>query len=83
MTIDEFDKKYAAYLEFGFDGMEFEDKEIVDLVDRYFTEYIKIPGFSFSQVKNKFGEAHVYLENADGTELEKEIDKILIRNKYV
>ena len=81
MTIYEFDKKYENYLEAGFDGLSIEDEEIVNLVDKYFTEYVKVPGFTFAQIKNKYGNACVYCENVDTNELRIKIDKILKKRK--
>jgi len=85
MTTKEFDKKYAEYLTPGFDGMEFEDPEIIDLCDQYFQEWIKIPEFDYQQIKSKFGTSRVYCgvgELAfDTSELEKKINKIL-RNHH-
>lgn len=84
MTASEFNEKYKDYLEEGFDGMEIENEEIIDVADRYFKIFTEYLDFSYAQIKNKFGTSRVYCDNVDWSELhelEKNIDRILIRLK--
>jgi hypothetical protein len=84
MTTKEFDEKYQDYLEDGFDGMEFENEEIIGLCDTYFQKWINYPGFKYAQIKSKFGTSRVYCEGVSAQEtheLENEIDKILKNNE--
>ena len=59
-TIVEFNEKYIAYLEEGYSGMQIEFPSIVHYLDEVFTDLIKIPGFTYSQIKTKFGLPRVY-----------------------
>ena len=84
MTTDEFNEKYKDYLSPGHYGMSIEIPEVIDLVDRKFEEWSKLPGFHYTQVKLKFGMSRVYAD-ADGvilqtSALEHEIDKIIKTN---
>jgi hypothetical protein len=79
MTAEEFDKKYEAYLEEGHYGLAIDDEPVINYLDEKFQEFIKIPGFSYSQIKLKFGMVRVYCEPASipTSELETEIINIL------
>jgi hypothetical protein len=79
MTVEEFNEKYAAYLEPRHYGLDISDKEVIKYLDSKFDEFIKVPGFSYSQIKLKFGMSRVYCSpNSIPThELESEIDKII------
>jgi hypothetical protein len=81
MNIDEFNEKWKVYLEEGFGGLEIDDDEITEYLDREFQELHKIPGFSFSQIKIKFGSARVYLTplSIRTGEIEKKINSMLIK----
>jgi hypothetical protein len=57
---EEFNKKYAAYLEEDQLGMTFEIPSILNYVDEVFTDLVQIPGFKYSQIYTKFGLAKVY-----------------------
>jgi hypothetical protein len=57
---EEFNDKYAAYLEEGHYGMSIDEPSILTYVDQIFNDLIKIPGFQFSQIKTKYGLARVY-----------------------
>lgn len=55
MTADEFNIKYKDYLEEGHYGLAIGDPAVVvEYLDSKFKEYIKIPGFQYSQIKTKF-----------------------------
>lgn len=79
MTAEEFDKKYEAYLEKGHYGLAIDDEAVINYLDERFQEFIKIPGFSYSQIKLKFGMARVYCEpsSVPTSELETAIENIL------
>lgn len=60
LSNQEFEEKYKNYIEPGFSGLEIDSQTARDIVDMYFNELIKIPGFQFSQIKMKFNTARVY-----------------------
>lgn len=60
MTVAEFNEKYKDYLEKGHYGLAIEHKEIVAKLDKIFEDCIKIPGFKYYQIKEKFGLVRVY-----------------------
>lgn len=60
MTADEFNEKYSAYLEEGHYGLDINIPEAVEYLDRIFEGLIKIPGFQYSQIKEKFGSSRFY-----------------------
>jgi hypothetical protein len=57
---EEFNKKYAEYLEEDQLGMTFEIPAVVNYVDEVFTDLVQIPGFKYSQIYTKYGLAKVY-----------------------
>lgn len=79
MTAIEFNKKYEAYLEDRHYGLAIDDEAVINYLDSKFQEFIKVPGFSYSQIKIKFGMARVYCQptSIPTNELEAEIEKIL------
>ena len=79
MSVTGFNEKYRQYLEEGHYGLAISDPDIITYLDEKFQELIKIPGFSYSQIKVKFGMARFYCEphEIDTYEIEKEIDKRL------
>lgn len=62
MTADEFNGKYKAYIEEGFEdqGLEFDIPSVTKFLDGIFTDLVWIPGFHYSQIKLKFGMARFY-----------------------
>jgi hypothetical protein len=54
MTINEFNAKYINYLEKGHYGLDLDKPEAIEYLDKKFQEFIKIPEFSYSQIKSKF-----------------------------
>lgn len=70
LTADQFNKKYKDFLEEGHYGLDVHDKEVVEYLDRKFQEYIKIPGFSYSQIKLKFSMGRFYCEKLDRAEVD-------------
>jgi len=78
MTRADFNEKYYEYIEKGFYGLEFDIEEVTNYLDKKFEELIKIPNFSYSQIKLKFNMARVYLDPVDSTiEMEKKIDRLI------
>ena len=62
MTVDEFNEKYKAYLEDGHYGLAIDSFEFIDWLDSKFQEFIKVPNFTYSQIKVKFGMGRFYCE---------------------
>lgn len=77
MTTEEFNKKYSAYLEERFYGLDIDHPEVADYLDKEFEKEIeKNPEFQFSQIKMKFGSSRVYSTSDKSSEWEAEIDRI-------
>jgi len=77
MTSEEFNKKYSAYLEERFYGLDISHPEVVEYLDREFEREIeRNPEFQFSQIKMKFGSSRVYTTSDKSSEWEAEIDRI-------
>ena len=77
MTTEEFNKKYSAYLEERFDGLEIGHPEVIEYLDKEFEREIEEnPGFQYSQIKMKFGSSRVYSTSDKSSEWEAEIDRI-------
>lgn len=79
MTTTEFNDKYKAFLEDRHYGLDISSPEVIDYLDKEFEILSTLPGFSYSQIKEKFGMARVYLSydfNEKSTELEYGIDQI-------
>ena len=77
MTAEEFNKKYSAYLEERFYGLDIDHPEVVDYLDKEFEKEIgENPEFQFSQIKMKFGSSRVYTTSDKSSEWEAEIDRI-------
>jgi len=62
MTANEFNIKYKDYLEEGHYGLALGNEEAIKYLDNEFQEFIKIPGFSYSQIKSKFNNFCFYNE---------------------
>ena len=77
MTSEEFNKKYSAYLEERFYGLDISHPEVVEYLDKEFENEIeKNPAFQYSQIKMKFGSSRVYSTSDKSSEWEDEIDRI-------
>jgi hypothetical protein len=59
-TNEEFNTKYAEYIEEDNYGMVIGVPAVLSYIDTVFNDLIKIPGFKYSQIKTKFGLARVY-----------------------
>lgn len=62
MTSIEFNEKYANFLEPNHYGMGINMPIVCDIMDKYFQEWIKFPGFRFSQIKMKFNYPCIYVD---------------------
>ena len=62
MTTDKFNEKYKDYIEEGHYGLDIENENIIKYLDDVFKDLIKIPGFKYSQIKEKFGWLRFYIE---------------------
>jgi hypothetical protein len=60
MKIKEFNEKYKDYLEEGHYGLDINDPCIINYLDEIFQGLIKIPGFKYSQIKEKFHTGRFY-----------------------
>ena len=60
MTAEEFNEKYSAYLEEGHYGLDIDIPEAVEYLDKTFEGLIKIPGFQYSQIKEKYSSSRFY-----------------------
>ena len=60
MTISEFNEKYKEYLEEGHYGLDISTPSIIQYLDEIFQGLIKIPGFKYSQIKEKFSTSRFY-----------------------
>jgi hypothetical protein len=60
MSAEEFNEKYKAYLEEGHYGLALSKPEAIEYLDKEFEEFIKLPNFSYSQIKSKFNEFRFY-----------------------
>ena len=63
MTAEEFNIKYADYLEDGHYGLDLHNPEAVEYLDNEFQEFIKDPDFSYSQIKSKFNSFRLVITN--------------------
>ena len=76
MTSEQFNEKYKDYLEDGHYGLGIDIPELTEWLDDKFQEFIKQPGFSYSQIKAKFGMGRFYCEGLDGSQIHEVEDKI-------
>jgi hypothetical protein len=61
MEAEDFNKKYADFLEEGHYGLAINIAPITKYLDEIFeTGLIKIPGFKYSQIKSKYGSCRLY-----------------------
>ena len=76
MTPEEFDVKYEPYLEEGNYGLEIDDPEIIDYLDKVFTiEVEKNKDFKYSQIKKKYGRVCIYTNTWSSYEWEVDLNK--------
>jgi hypothetical protein len=61
MTIEQFNERYAQYLEEGHYGLDIDNPSVINYLDELFKEItFKYPDFQYSQIKVKFGEGRFY-----------------------
>jgi len=60
MTADEFNIKYSEYLEEGHYGLDIHIPSVIKYLDEIFQGLIKIPGFKYLQIKDKFSNCRFY-----------------------
>lgn len=76
MTIEQFNEKYKDFLEEGHYGLAVGEEKFMDYLDKKFQEFIKIPGFKYSQIKVKFGMGRFYCEGLSPEEVNEVENKI-------
>lgn len=85
-NVQEFNKKWEYYIEEGYDGLEFDDPDVIAYLDSYFrdvkfgTEKVNGKYFSLQQIKLKFGKTRFYADgitDEEAAEIEQEINRIL------
>ena len=69
MTSEEFNKKYATFLEKGHYGLAINDSNFIEWLDKEFQEFIKNPEFSYSQIKVKFGFGRFYAKGISNSDI--------------
>ena len=76
MTHVDFNEKYKNYLEKGHYGIDVGNSDFIEWLDKKFEGFIKKPGFSYSQIKSKFGMGRFYCEGLTREEIDEVDDKI-------
>lgn len=76
MTHVEFNEKYKNYLEKEHYGIDVGNSDFIEWLDKKFEDFIKKPGFSYSQIKSKFGMGRFYCEGLTREEVDEVEDKI-------
>jgi hypothetical protein len=69
MTADQFNEKYKDFLEEGHYGLSFNIPGFTLWLDKKFEQFILKPGFSYSQIKVKFGIGRFYCEGLTNEEI--------------
>ena len=82
MTASEFNEKYKEYLEEGHYGLDISTPSIIKYLDEIYQDLIKIPGFKYSQIKEKFSTSRFYtnlyeLIGKPGLIINNEVEKTL------
>jgi hypothetical protein len=61
MTLDEFNTKYAQWLEEGHYGLDIDNPAVIEFLDELFEDYLtKIEGFFYTQIKLKYDYSRFY-----------------------
>jgi hypothetical protein len=63
MDSQEFNEKWADYLEEGHYGCDLSNERIIDFIDGIMEDLTKIEGFEFAQIKQKFHFHCFYAKN--------------------
>ena len=80
MTSKEFNEKYKDYLETGHYGLDIDIPTVVDYLDKEFEEFIKIKGFNYSQIKEKFNTCRFYCsikDIKDTSKIENNVEELM------
>ena len=78
MTSDDFNDKWAEYLEPGHYGLAIEHEGVIDYLDKEFEKEVTVnPEFTYAQIKMKFGFSRVYAESDKTTMWENKINEII------
>lgn len=83
MTIDEFNERWKDYLESGHYGLDIDIPTVIEYLDSEFENKLtKLPGFTYSQIKLKFGQARFYFHCDEfdwsvSSEIESNINKLV------
>lgn len=85
MKTKEFNEKYKAFIEPGFEdqGLEFEYEIVTSFLDEIFGDLTLIPGFQYSQIKLKFGQCRFYTNLKSvklSSMIENRVDKLIPMN---
>lgn len=78
MNINEFNNKYKNYLEKGHYGLIVGNDDFINWLDNKFQEFIKIPNFQYSQIKEKFGKGRFYCTGLSYDQIKEVEDKITL-----
>jgi len=76
MTSEQFNQKYEDFLEEGHYGLALSKPEAIEYLDKEFQEFIKIPGFRYSQIKGKFNWFCFYNEGVSREKTQKVEQKL-------
>lgn len=78
MTCKEFNEKWNEYLEERFYGLEIDNENVINYLDKEFEKEVTInPSFTYSQIKLKFDTSRVYANSDKTFEWERNINKII------
>lgn len=81
MKAQEFNAKYKEYLEEGHYGLDIHDESFIEWLDHKFSEFVQKPGFTYSQIKEKFGYGRFYCEGIGAEEIEEVENRITQLNQ--
>lgn len=70
MTTKQFNEKYTDWLVPRYRGLEISNPDVIEYLDKRFTEFIKNDNFKYYQIKMKFGSARFYADGLSRGELE-------------
>lgn len=66
MTVEEFNIKYAQYLEEGHYGLDIDNPAVIEFLDELFEEHLtKMEGFTYAQIKMKYNFSRFYFTTGD------------------
>ena len=79
MTISEFNNKFEPFKEKDHYGLDIDIPSVIDYLNVEFEKLIKIPNFSYSQIKLKFNMSRFYCEpdSINSSEIERNINKLV------